>query len=71
MIPVVVKLCESPNRDGGLLMINYWLKYATRFVSSTIALVLRIPVARGLSNLFCTTVNVIQTTSMLPNGKSF
>ena len=24
MIPVIVKLCESPSRAGGLLMINYW-----------------------------------------------
>ncbi len=23
MIPVIVKLCESPSRAGGLLMINY------------------------------------------------
>jgi len=26
MIPVIVKLCESPSRAGGLLMINYWYK---------------------------------------------
>ncbi len=25
MIPVIVKLCESPSRVGGLLMINYCL----------------------------------------------
>lgn len=24
MIPVIVKLCESPSRAGGLLMINYF-----------------------------------------------
>jgi hypothetical protein len=23
MIPVIVKLCESPSKAGGLLMINY------------------------------------------------
>ena len=26
MIPVIVKLCESPSRAGGLLMINYYQK---------------------------------------------
>jgi hypothetical protein len=25
MIPVIVKLCESPSRAGGLLMINYFV----------------------------------------------
>ena len=25
MIPVIVKLCESPSKAGGLLMINYQL----------------------------------------------
>jgi len=26
MIPVIVKLCESPSRAGGLLMINYEIR---------------------------------------------
>ena len=27
MIPVIVKLCESPSKAGGLLMINYTLEF--------------------------------------------
>jgi len=30
MIPVIVKLCESPSKAGGLLMINYPLKLEVR-----------------------------------------
>lgn len=27
MIPVIVKLCESPSKAGGLLMINYTVEF--------------------------------------------
>ena len=27
MIPVIVKLCESPGRAGGLPLINYLIRY--------------------------------------------
>jgi hypothetical protein len=29
MIPGIVKLCESPSKAGGLLMINYWSNLQT------------------------------------------